>query len=565
MMRNLFPLSFLALSLILPACENGVRSASVAPTADAVPGEADFLLGATGEVELSDLRAPATSLRLSGDGGVTANLLVGEQVIDFLALGDAAKWICKAQVPAGTYTRVELGLDTTRFTARTANGAVATVLPVTGTLTANFALPLEVASEGLSTVTLDLRLDEAVRIGADFVEIDFTGAVGATFADGDGEPVEIDEVIGVVSGALVLENALLVESFSDLTLQVPTGPIPVFVDEETQFIAADGAPFADPLDFFAGLILGETVLRMRGQLASGALLADRIEVRGSFPELVAFPIAEVEGQLVAIPSSGRLVLAIASVAGDAPALEELGILEVSLDTNAALSGPSGILAPEDLATGQRLRVAIDAFAVPPFRARGVEVLETCDRFTGVVSAVEADGFVLELSGSSPGAPAAASVRWLPGASVTLELPGAPQLDPSELPTGVRVQVQGCFQGGVIESGAVTVRPGLLAEGVVGHLAAGGWSFTTSGGVVSEALGSSLGAGPAGPLEFILHPQAQFLQGAHSKAQFEHVVGQALDCSPGGDCLPVEVRVRGIAAVEANQVLAFEIATDVQTP
>ncbi|MBI4862325.1 MAG: DUF4382 domain-containing protein, partial [Candidatus Riflebacteria bacterium] len=75
----------------------------------------------TGEVSFGLTDAPATaisvfavevsSIRLSGHGGVTVNVLPQSSVIDFADLNQLSELLTAAQVPSGTYTGLELALN----------------------------------------------------------------------------------------------------------------------------------------------------------------------------------------------------------------------------------------------------------------------------------------------------------------------------------------------------------------------------------------------------------------------------------------------------------------------
>lgn len=561
-----FPLA----AVVLAACSSSDDGAAV-PSAE--PFTVDGFVQDAAVDELLAFAVDVTAVHLVDAAGTQGpNLLQGARRVELLGLQTSGEWLFRARPAAGTYTGARFVIDGGSVAATALDGSAVAVTTTSTTIESPFPVPLTVGPAGHARLVLDVDLSDSLSGTLAAPPLTFSPVVDSILP-GTGS-YGIDEFDGIVRSFDAAAGTVRVDAYVDDSLTAVLGEVTVSVPPGAVLVRDDDAPFATRAAFFAALVANSTLLEVHGALLPGATVeAQRIEVEdhqgggGSSAGRV-----EIEGRVTShTPGSGFDLLIIEVEEGQAiagPVLAGLGspsTLAVTYDGSTVFrrDDDHGLASSAELVVGQRVDVRFASFASSRLASR-VELDGAADHTATITGIGGLPGSItVRLSPSEAAvtaglvASAATDVTVSLGAApIVLRAEGEVPLSPSDLVTGVRVNVQGPVTGDPatpsIAATRLRVRAGEF-EGVVSGIDAGAGRFDATVSSIDDPLG---GAATSPPFTVVLEPGCTF-EGDASSAAGLFALFNGLQ--PGET---LEVEVEGLGSATPNEVRAFHVEVEV---
>jgi len=505
----------------------------------------------------------AARLELQG-GGLSANLLAAPVALELLGLADSSAWLASRDVPAGTYSALQLEFLPGSYAARTNSGGGVAVVAGADTLSLPFATPLVVTDTGYRKVLVDLNLADSLSGDVAAPPLTFAPAGSAASSTSSSS---IDEIRGTIATLDPAASTLVLDAFADDDALVPLGPVLVRVTPATMLLDDDGGTLADRAAFFAAVAPGG-FLEVHGALVGGALTATRIEIEDNLFGGGAANLVKIEGLLLGIGPGQNLVLSIAEVEKGA------GIVAAAFGgaipaTLTAQWDASTVFFVEEhqlttsaaLVVGQELKLKFAQFTNPPYVASRIEIEDENAENEGFVRDIGGlPTLIVRLDNDSPailGGQVASTgtdvAVDLGGATLFLDTDDERSFRAADLLTGMKVEVRGPVAGipgaPTIDATRVKVFLGRLDAALVTSANQAQARFTTAGGELDDPFGDSV---TPGPLTVLLAPSCTFEGDLSSRAAF-------FAAFAGGG---LSVRVHGIGTGNADEILAYEVRASV---
>ena len=549
-------------SLLLCACGSGGGGDALAPVTGSGSTPVQLLLGVGPADGLLAFESRVTGLRFERvDGTETADLLAGDQSLEWLGLGDRFALISSVPIAQGTFAAVIVDFDAAGLEAKACDGAP---VGVTGGGTWRVDLDPPRALGGPSGGRLALELDLVDSIDGDaslgLVDFDPIGAV--LDADGD-DDLTVDDLYGIVQSVDQAGKAFVIEAYLGADALVPIGQVKVSLTADALLLGLDDQPAPSAASFLNKLIPGQSVVEVHGMVGPGSsVIADLVELED---QIGPDGLVRIEGIVLAVGDDSTFELLIAeieqgvllaeSVLSDLGDPASIGV-EWNDDTLFLFDDSNQLGAHGDLSVGQRIDVRFAEFATEPFLALEIELDADGGSFEGIVVDVSElpDRFTIRLmpddpalySGAVDSAATKIDVELDGSEGFELQLPHKPALVAGDLLEDLRVKVKGELTGPAgdptIHAQDVSVRPGRLKKGQVTSTDPLDALFTTVGGDLKETFGNTVGAGP---IEFVVEPDP-FTPGVKSLAELFSDLGESGS----------QADVRGIGSGEPGQVRAF---------
>lgn len=561
--------------LFVPGVLGACAPDSSSPSED--PGPVDFVFSVVPDPELATFTANIVDLRLTRDGKVATGNVVGATGtrLELLGLEEQAAWVRSVTVPFGTYDGVRATLEPGSIEARDKAGADVALTVDDPVLVAGFDAPIQVDGErDYERVRLELDLVESLS-GAGVLLFD--GAADA-FPDDGGSLQRLDELRGIVRSTKDTRDIYL-DAWVDDDLEQPLGKVRVTILDPNKVGFYDRLQdeYPDVEAFFADLVPGQTLLEVQADLSlDGILIGRSFIVEGDdgapqYPNEVKF-----EGYVVGLPTDA-LDLAWTKIESGVDLAEPvLG----SLGDPAVLTGdlPAGVLVlnangqevpATSLAVGQKVEVVFPDFDGLNFLLTRVRILEdptadvTITDVSGLTDEIVVHVGALEpwvVAGDVPDDTTDVTVDLFPNVLVefVLDTRTRPSLDPDELVVGLKAQVRGTLNAGTstVDADRLRVRPGRL-RGLVADSDSVAETITVLLTESLEPFGG--GVGETGPYTVAFDPECDFQGAAES---FEEIQDLIADVGFGES---LEIVVQGIGTANSNEILAFEVETQVTEP
>jgi hypothetical protein len=309
----------------------------------------DLLASSSGAPELLSFELTLAEVRPVGlDGAPGANLLPGPVQVEWVSLGDAAEWLAGVEIPAGSYTGLQIVIQPGSEHATARDGSPVLVLPTSQRLELFLDDPF-LPGEGLPgegvPAALEIALDLGVSLQGDPSEgmLSFTPQ-GEVLPGGGARTV--DELYGRVEELASDQQALEVQAYRDAELEERLGKLEVILGDPVLLLGPE-LEVLERADFFGRIEPGETVLAIRGERQEdGSLVAERLALE---PMGGAGPMpVRIEGMVASIESESLFQLAVREI----EAGEELA---------------ESVLAGQ--ADGSTIAVRVDGFALFPPKIR----------------------------------------------------------------------------------------------------------------------------------------------------------------------------------------------------
>ncbi len=566
-------LQFLASLLVLGAAScgggGGGGGGSNAPAA------VDVLIRDAPVDDLSSFSITVAELRLlDGLGAPSANLLSAPVTLELLGLQTSSAWVASVAPPTGTWSGLRVAFTPGSSVARADDGTPVAVTEAATTFDAAFSAPVVTGATGYDRLVVDVDLASSLagNVTAPPILFDPEGTVASSTGS---EP--IDEIKGIVQAIAAGNSELTIDAFADGDLSLPLGEVRVRVSGSTLLLADDDLPFASTAAFFAALVPSQTLLEVHGQLGNqGVVQATRIEIEDQDGGVSSSSVVEIEGRIVGLDTmTSTFDLLIQEIEkGGAianPVLSGLGnpaTIAVTYDAMTVFieDESNQLLTSALLAVGVEVDVKFPTFINPPFAASEVEVDD---------GEIDYEGFVVDTSGLpqsmtiqlkasdtavQAGLVASSSTDVVvdtSSAPFTLDVDDDPSLSPSEVQVGLRVEVKGTLSGPpsapTIDATEVEVRPGKL-EGTVMAVNPGLGFFQVGVSSIDDPFASNV---TSGPIDVLIDGAAIFDGDAESQAAFFELFAGL----QSGEEL--EVEIEGIGSGNANEIVAFEIDSEVE--
>ena len=564
--RNLLLCS--TLPLFAAACGGGGDDdgGSSGPT-----GSADLLITDATVDGLLSFTVKVQSLRLvdATSGALTVNVLEEDLAIELIGAGLAPRWVSRARLPVGTYSGVQATLEDAAPVALNLSGAPVAVTQVTPTFTTSFATPLSVTAGNFPQIVLDIDLGASLTGDVATPPITFnpTGIL-TTQAGGGATPIGIDEVEGTVRSVNGTTD-FVVDAFADDDRLVSLGQVTITPTPTALLVDPNGVAYASPAAFFAALAPNTTGVEIHGSLVNGGISATRIEVEDVGGDVAYVVKLEGIAQNVDTALNTFDLLVIEVEKGGAlanPLLTSLGN-PISCDYDDATAlfvlDENVPTTEASLVSGQRIKAKFAAFAGEPFRAVVVEV-EGEPEFEGVITSVAGlpNTVVMHLLPGSPALGGSVATTTtdvtvdLSSSSLYLDTEGEPDLIPSQLMVGLKLEVRGLISGPntapTVAADEIKIHAG-RARGFVTSTSPGINQFTFAISQVEDSFGTTVQVGPA---TATIDASCFFDDEATSAAEFFAL----FDGLQQGESL--EVEVHGLGLPSPNAIQAYEIEAQI---
>lgn len=564
--RNLLLCS--TLPLFAAACGGGGDDdgGSSGPT-----GSADLLITDATVDGLLSFTVKVQSLRLvnSSTGALTPNVLAEDLAIELIGAGLAPRWVSRARLPVGTYSGVQATLeDTATPIALSLSGSTVAVTQTATTFTTNFPSPLSVVAGKFPQIVLDIDLGASLTGSVATPPIVFNPTGIVTTQDNATLPVGIDEVEGVVRSVNGTTD-FVVDAFADDDRTVALGLITITPSPTALLLDDSGIAYADVGAFFAALTPNTTGVEIHGSLVNGGISATRIEVEDVGGDVAYVVKLEGIAQNVDTALNTFDLLVIEVEKGGAlanPLLTSLGN-PISCDYDDATAlfvlDENVPTTETSLVSGQRIKAKFAAFAGEPFRAVVVEV-EGEPEFEGVITSVAGlpNTVVMRLPLGSPALGGSVATNNtditvdLSASSLYLDTEGEPDLNPSQLMVGLKLEVRGLISGPntapTVAADEIKIHAG-RARGFVTSTSPGISQFTFAISQVEDSFGTTVQVGPA---TATIDASCFFDDEATSAAEFFAL----FDGLQQGESL--EVEVHGLGLPSPNAIQAYEIEAQI---
>jgi hypothetical protein len=356
----------------------------------------------------------------------------------------------------------------------------------------------------------------------------------------------------------------------DEDLFVHLGTVTVALQPSTLLLGTNGDQLASAA-FFAALVPNQTLVEVRGQLASGVLQAQTITIEDQSGGSGSSNQVKIEGLVSMLGAGSTFGLLIQHIEKGAsiadPVLASLGnpaVISVQYDANTVFSiDHTQMTTSAALALGQRVKVEFPTFANTPFLASEVEI-EDGPEFEGTITSLAGlpASIVVHLDSDSPaitsGQVASSSTDvsvQMGSSSLFLDTSGHPSLQSSQLLAGLKLEVHGVLSGlptaPSIAASQTKVKAGRF-KGTVASISQATSSFVATVSDLEDPFGNNVTTGP-----FTVHiaPNCVFVHDANSSAAFFAL----FNGMPSNRTLGV--RVKGIGSGAANEVSAYEIEAE----
>ncbi len=542
---------------------------------------------------LAAFRVQIDELVLLGeDDAETPDLLADPLEVEFLGLDGTFAWVASADLPEGTYSGARVRFVPDSIEAISETGESIDVHASDEPLVVSFAAPIVLSSPSYHSISIDLDLGESLTVELDDpvpalqkddvaapLEGDATHppllfAPEGSISFSDGSDVNaLDELEARFVRLGTAESELVVHAFGadgqlDLgEVEVGVAAAVLLVSEEGDSLTAD--------EFFAALLPEQTQLEIHGSPSADGIQASLIEIEdldgdgtGGFPIKIEGLVLEHELNV------GFEILILEIEEGHElvePELEELGnpsSIDVVYDPSTLFLAEDGggILGPEALVPGQRVKVEFAQFLSSPFSAGRVDLVDLNPRVG--VTVVDVAGLPLQVVvhvdpgetvlGNQVETSETDVLVDLEGAAIVVDTQGEPTLTTEQLLLGSRFQVDGPIAGTptepTIDAVQVKVRPGRLEGARVSSIDRAASSFTTEEGQVVEPFVPGI---EAGTVHVTFDPLAILEEDAATIEEFfdlfESLVAPQM----------LRVEIEGIGTGEPNAIRTFEVEARVE--
>lgn len=534
-------------------------------------GSADLLITDATVDGLLSFTVKVQSLRLvdATSGALTVNVLEEDLAIELIGAGLAPRWVSRARLPVGTYSGVQATLEDVAPVARNLSGGLVAVTQVTPTFTTNFATPLSVTAGNFPQIVLDIDLSTSLTgdVAAPPITFNPTGILTSQ-AGGGATPIGIDEVEGNVLSVNGTTD-FVVDAFADDDRLVSLGQVTITPTPTALLVDPNGVPYANPAAFFAALTPNTTGVEVHGSLVNGGISATRIEVEDVGGDVAYVVKLEGIAQNVDTTLNTFDLLVIEVEKGGAlanPLLTSLGN-PISCDYDDATAlfvlDENVPTTEASLVSGQRVKAKFATFIGEPFRAVVVEV-EGEPEFEGVITSVAGlpNTVVMHLLPGSPALGGSVATTTtditvdLSSSSLYLDTESEPDLNPSQLMVGLKLEVRGLISGPntapTMAADEIKIHAG-RARGFVTSTSPGVSQFTFAISQVEDSFGTTVQVGPA---TATIDASCFFDDEATSSSEFFALFAGLQQ----GQSLAVEVK--GLGLPSPNAIQAYEIEAEI---
>ena len=511
------------------------------------------------------------SMRLvnSATGALTPNVLAEDLSIELIGAGLAPRWVSRARLPVGTYSGVQATLeDIPTPIALNLAGAPVAVTQVASTFTTNFAAPLTVAAGNFPRIVLDIDLSASLTGDVATPPIVFNPTGIVTTQANATLPIGIDEIEGVVRSVNSTTD-FVVDAFADDDRTVALGQVTITPSPTALLLDDSGVAYANVGAFFAALTPNVANVEVHGSLVNGGIFASRIEVEDAGAGVAYTVKLEGIAQNVDTTTNTFDLLVIEVEKGGSIANPQLLVLgnpivcDYDDATTLFLLDENVPTTETSLVSGQRIKAKFASFTAEPFRAVAVEV-EGQPEFEGVIMSVAGlpNTIVMHLLpgnlalGGSVATTTTDVTVDLTGSSLFLDTEGDPVLTPSQLKTGLRLEVRGAISGPNTAPMVVADRTKIhagRARGFVTSVSPNVNQFTFTIAQIEDSFGTSVTVGPA---TATINASCFFSDEAESEQAFYDLFSGLAQ----GESL--EVEVHGLGLSNSNEIEAYEIEAEI---